>query len=533
MNKRITALLILAITITLVIVALPYVTLGVVSAKPDGTSIVEWAWARHATFSDIADFLDRTLWPFIAAGSLLMVAMFGLRRIHNAPHKSNFVAYILLLIASTHWMVAIQQSAASPHKELKPLWVLYDPAASGYFYEAAFGIRDTSEFLSTYEARMAEGDVLHVGTHPPGMFLLAKACIETCRKYPAIQSLVNALTFDSTVEAFRYVEQNARLNRSITSSEIAGLQLLSLVTLTMSVLTLLPLCKIAKQMFSPSTAWFICCLWPTIPAISIFYPKSDVIFPSLSLLLILLAVIGAESAKKATIIGIVAGAILLLTSCLSLAILPTVAAIGIFLICQTLKDPKKNGVPVAALTASVTTTFILLALGIQALFDCNLFNVFQQNLTNHSGFYQQFQRTYWKWLLVNPIELAFAVGPPVMALAACSFPARFRQKRQDPVHENQHATPCRAEYSHDVVRSLSTALTATILLLWLSGKNNGEAARLWCFMTPWLLLLAGNYLQRFATTHTPAQLCTQFKWLLVTQLLLCLITVSRVSGFSF
>ena len=83
MNKRITTLLILAIAITFVVVALPYVTLGVISAKPDGTSIVEWAWARHATFSDIADLLDRTLWPFIAAGGLVLVARFGLQKIHN------------------------------------------------------------------------------------------------------------------------------------------------------------------------------------------------------------------------------------------------------------------------------------------------------------------------------------------------------------------------------------------------------------------------------------------------------------------
>ncbi|MEP3478880.1 MAG: hypothetical protein ABJZ55_06510 [Fuerstiella sp.] len=533
MNKRITTQLILAIAITLVVVALPYVTLGVISAKPDGTSFVEWAWARHATFSDIADFLDRTFWPFFAAGCLVLVARFGLQRIQYAPRKSTALAFVLLLIAAAHWMVAIQQSAASPHKELKPLWVLYDPAASGYFYEAAFDIHDTKEFLSTYEARMAEGDVLHVGTHPPGMFLLAKACIETCRCYPTVQSLADALTFDSTIEAFQYIEQNARLNRSLTSSEIAGLKLLSLLTLTMSVLTLLPLCMIAKRMFVPSTAWIVCCLWPTIPAISVFYPKSDVIFPSLSLLLILLAMIGAESAKKAAIIGVVAGAVLMLSSCLSLAILPTVAAIGIFLICQTLKAPRRNGVPAATLTASVTVTCALLVVAIQAAFDCNLINVFQHNLTNHSGFYQQFQRTYWKWLLVNPMELAFAVGLPVMALAVASFPALFSRRRQDPVDKDQHATLNRVEHSDDTVRSLSIALIVTILLLWLSGKNNGEAARLWCFMTPWLLLLAGNCLQRIATSHTPTQVSTQFKWLLVTQLLLSLITVARVNGFSF
>ena len=34
------------------------------------------------------------------------------------------------------------------------------------------------------------------------------------------------------------------------------------------------------------------------------------------------------------------------------------------------------------------------------------------NFRNHAAFYDHYTRTYWKWLLVNPIELIFAVGAP-------------------------------------------------------------------------------------------------------------------------
>lgn len=533
MPKRILAILIFAIAITFVVVALPMVPLGVTLHQPDGTSVVEWVWSRHSSFTDIADFLNRTLWPTFAAICLVLVARLGFRRTQNAAGKSTVIVYGLLIIASAHWMLAVQQSAASPHKELKPLWVLYDPAASGYFYEAAFDIKDTKDFVSSYEARMAEGDVLHVGTHPPGMFLLAKGCIEVCRNFPAIQNIAEALTPDSSAEAFRYVEQNARLRRSLTGHELAGLKLLSLVTFVMAVSTLVPLCLLANRMFAPTTAWMMCCLWPTIPAISIFFPKSDVIFPSLSLLLLLLATIGAQSVKKAMIVGVVAGVILLLTSCLSLAILPTVAAIGVFLTLQILRAPKKNGVTACTLMGTVTATVVVMMIAIQSFFDCNLATIFQQNLANHAGFYQQFQRTYRIWLLVNPVEFAFAVGLPLMGFALVTV-ARLLNKQQWSTAPSCKSTAAtQAEPHNSMNQSVMAALAITIVLLWISGKNNGEAARLWCFMTPWILLLSGSTLQHLLESLTAKQTGKAFTWLLITQLILCLMTVSRVSGFSF
>ena len=543
MPNRIRLFLILAITFTFVVIVLPIVPLGITSRQSDGSAVVEWVWSRHASYSDIADFLDRILWPVFAAGCLIAVARMGFKRISKHSTKSQIISYGLLLIASGHWTLAVQQSAPSPHKELKPLWVLYDPGASGYFYEATFDIKDTNVFLKTYEAKMEEGDVLHVGTHPPGMFLLAKGCIELCRSVPSIQTIVESLTSNSLVEAFRYVEQNARLQRSLTPVELAGLELLSLVTLMLATMTLIPLCLLANRFFSPTIAWMLCCLWPTIPTIAVFFPKSDVIFPLVSVLLLLLAVIAAQTTKKAFVIGMVAGSILLLTVCLSLAILPTVAAIGVFLIFQILKNPKQNLAPATTLMATVTVTVAALMIAIQTLFDCNLVVVFQHNLTNHAGFYQQFQRTYWKWLLVNPTELAFAVGLPIAGFATMSvirFIIKPRQHQtvcgeQEPDLQEpdlQTPTPQSTTFNRQV-HSMPAAIVITILLLWLSGKNNGEAARLWCFMTPWVLLLSGASIQQLCKSISPAQTSKVFTGLLICQLLLCYATVSRVNGFSF
>jgi len=38
-------------------------------------------------------------------------------------------------------------------------------------------------------------------------------------------------------------------------------------------------------------------------------------------------------------------------------------------------------------------------------------------LSEHAGFYRHYARTYWKWLLVNPVELSYSAGWPVAILA--------------------------------------------------------------------------------------------------------------------
>src|SRR5262249_50371344 len=111
--------------------------------------------------------------------------------------------------------------------------------------------------------------------------------------------------------------------------------------------------------------------------------------------------------------------------------------------------------------------FALPTLAAWIAFGLNLPAVWWLNLQNHAGFYSHFSRTWWKWLLVNPIEFAFAAGGPRGGSAARVAVL------QVPVHG-------RAAPQH------VWAGLATLGLLWLSGKNMGEAARLWIFLMPGL-----------------------------------------------
>ena len=101
---------------------------------------------------------------------------------------------------------------------------------------------------------------------------------------------------------------------------------------------------------------------------------------------------------------------------------------------------------------------------------------------------------------------------------------------------------CRSRQRKDLTTPISYAKTDIIAVvisiafvwgaLWLTGKNSGEAARLWIMFLPWLIWLTMIQFEEFTSTNSDIK----FKdlpsiTLLSTQFLVCLLTVIRVSGF--
>ena len=146
--------------------------------------------------------------------------------------------------------------------------------------------------------------------------------------------------------------------------------------------------------------------------------------------------------------------------------------------------------------------------------DCNLFKVWRLNLENHAGFYAQSVRTWSAWFAVSPLELAMAVGLPLAAIAIVTLVQAMSSIR---VSNPKSVTNGRL---------FALACALTWICLWLSGKNMGEAARLWCFLTPWCAIIAAQVVNADAVN-------SQKTWLLllVAQLVIATITVGRVSGF--
>jgi hypothetical protein len=151
----------------------------------------------------------------------------------------------------------------------------------------------------------------------------------------------------------------------------------------------------------------------------------------------------------------------------------------------------------------------------------NLLNVWWLNYQNHAGFYRQYPRTYWKWLLANPIEVSFAAGLPIVVLAVigCWTVIRDARYHRDPTARTRFL-------------KMVGPLMFVWGLLWLTGKNSGEAARIWVLLFPWLIWFASLKVESMLPASTNARLREQAVvalWLL--QFAVCILTVARVRGF--
>lgn len=539
-------ILTLCVIITVVVMFTPAVPLGVVGVNADGSENVEWLWQRHAFFRDPGEALERLLPAIISGAILFAVGLVGDRSFASARRGKSLLLMLALLLATWFWHRGVQQSAPMAHRQAKPQWVLYDPSASGYFFEAVYRMHSTEEFLAEYEKRMEEGEVLHVGTHPPGLFLLAKGCLTACRKSPSLVAAIELFTDPAANTTFRFLEKEASLWKlltrddvfkrppmygggitvPLTSDELAALQLMSLLSGLAVVVTVLPIASLSGQLFNRQVAWRICCLWGTLPCLAIFAPKSDVLFPLTCTTVLAFAVAGLLSRSHWRYLWLVcAGAVLWLGMMMTLAHLPVVAVLLAFATVRAWQSRGRTLTGDAVNMSAIAVTLVLLCYIWTQATDCNILSVWQWNLKNHAGFYDQFTRTYWKWLLINPLELAFAAGLPLAVTAVVGAVHSIRDVLE------------RKELSAAGVIGATFCLAAgtTIDVLWLSGKNQGEAARLWCFLTPWLLIMAGRALCAARNTAEQERTDGKTAWrrLLVAQLIVATLTVSAVSGFSF
>jgi len=314
------------------------------------------------------------------------------------------------------------------------------------------------------------------------------------------------------------------------------LWLATLIVMFLAALTVVPLYGLIRRSVSAENAWTCVALWPAVPALAIFIPKSDAAFPCLGLLLLWVWLNAWD--RRSLGLSLLAG--LMTWCCLlcSLAFLPVLLAafcltLGASL-CQIVfskrlstavnSEPRSTS-PLSLrhglciLAAVVGGAIPTLILGTFA--HINLLTVWWWNYQNHAGFYRQYPRTYWKWLLVNPLELSFAAGWPValLAMLAC-------------VHGLSSVFRDRAKGWGGQALKVVSSLVLVWGILWVTGKNSGEAARLWLLFMPWLIWMASFEIESVLSQGKDPDVRQRISLqILAVQFLACLLTVARISGF--
>lgn len=488
----------------------------------------EWTWNRIPLHQNsLPDLLFGIGIAAVVGAIYIAYAVLGVNRLANAKPYETGCRLLGLILVGFLWLSALQNSPPGEQPQVKQAWVLYDPGASGYFFEASHRIENLAEYLSGYEAKMSEGDVLHVGTHPPGLFVLHYGLIQICRMSPEFSGLLLQTQPQSVTESFSVVEQAFALpGKSLPETDRAALWLAGLLTQLIAVATVIPLFLLVRRTFPGHTAWKVAVLWPLVPALAIFLPKSDALYPFLGMMFLWCWLEGKS--RNSILLCISAGVLFWLGMFLSLALLP-VGLLAAFMTFWELKFPHQEQdmkQKTRHLLPSMTWTglgFLIPVLVLWCVSDMNLLKIWVWNYHNHAGFYDQFPRTYWKWLLINPLELALGVGLPLVILMGTSISQMW-----------QRGEIRTAQFGPSFCGVLVCGL------LWLSGKNMGEASRLWLIFMPWALWMTAFCLNFKTDQEKNAEIASPIPrqhpgwvWLLVLQMIACIATVSHVSGFHF
>jgi hypothetical protein len=487
----------------------------------------EWVWNRIEYMDGATETLLGIAQFGIIGAIYVLLAWQGQRHVDTCSRR-ELVAWLSgLVLVGFAWLVAVQEGPRDEYRLSKAPFVLYYPASSGYFHAARYDIASVPQLLRTYEQRMEKGDVLHEGTHPPGLYVLYRWLISLVDGTPALVAVSDATMPKSFQDACDTIDYARQLSADpLKPEDRTVMWLASLLTMLCAAAAVVPLFALVLQTESRAVAWKTVAFWPLIPVLAIFTPKSDVLFVFPAALLIMLWMLAVR--HQSVVLGALAGLTGWFGLFLSLVFLPIglVAFIaGMLTAMPAERESARAGLYRALLRIrSPAVAGLVVVMAATALLyqfaEINLARVWWLNWQNHAGFYDQYSRTVSGWLLVNPVELAFAVGAPIACLAVTSVANALR--------------PDRCE-----LRPVVLAVVFVWGLLWLSGKNSGEAARLWIPLLPLLMWVMANGLRGEATRGDIVEPSARslresgFIVALVIQMIVSGGTVLRVSGFHF
>lgn len=456
-----------------VVVAAAVATVFVVglmlSSLPLGVS-GEWTWARQdGTVRTLPD-LGMTLPTIAHAGLFLAIVAASLagvewiaRRLAASASPATGPALWAFAFLTIHLSTV---AVGAPYGHTRGPHVVLFPQYTGYYAAAVNDNRSFGQWWADYDRDVAKGDVLHQGTHPPGLVAGFRILDTAVRRLPLLAGLSRNLRLPSTEGALAAL---AEASPQLDAEGEAVLHLATLLTLACAAACVWPISVLLRPSLPREWAARWASLWAIVPAVLIFLPKSDCVLPLIALLV---AVAWRRALHERSMSwGAAAGGLSLVGLLLSLGVLPVYA--GLVLATAPNLVRERNGRPFIGGMIGVATPILL-----ASLTGLNLIAVWSANLRNHAGFYDKYPRTALAWLPVNFVEGVVAFGAPLVFAAAFVAVGRLRFKRREPRERSVRTT----------VEGFVVGVLGVWVGLWLSGKNMGEAARLWIVLDPWLLI---------------------------------------------
>ncbi|MCE5230458.1 hypothetical protein LLG95_12810 [bacterium] len=298
------------------------------------------------------------------------------------------------------------------------------PVATGYFNIAAeLSDRTPHSLLEFYPARMKYMP-LHPSTHPPGGVAVCKAVLDICVASPALAKAINA-----AASLFGY--NPAELVTPVSSSRAASLIAIGNLMLLFGMLTAVPLFMLVRDgmgggLVGRRAAWAAALIWVHYPALIVFTPEFDEVYPFMAFAAAWCLWRGMNSSgNRIALWGAAAGAIFVAGVLLSFTILVWAPLFMLMIFLECVR--RANSWDPAAYRHQIARAFRLVAgaviagglilLALRFILGLDLVPIYREAFEMNRQFRIRAGRSYFAWLLFSPWDMLLVAGPALAILA--------------------------------------------------------------------------------------------------------------------
>ncbi|HUU53902.1 MAG TPA: hypothetical protein VMY87_03190 [Armatimonadota bacterium] len=415
----------------------------------------EWVWRENV--------LPVRMWSALAAGIALAVVSGVLcrgRAWETMRPLGRALSLVLLILIVFAFQVAMLNAVGVPW--VTPGAYIVSPNATTYF-GVALDVRDPADWIARYPELLATLPY-HAATHPPGFVLF----------FLAIQRASAALIGQPSPQLAELATGYSDLfGLGLAPPDAAAAVASALAIALVGALGLLPLYFLARRLSDPGVAICSTCLAAGMPGLLLLASSPDLIVMALTVLALCLGYCAWRG--KSALLELLAGLTVAAGVFFSLGFALVGAWAALWIVFGALGSGDRRPAVRRALAAGAVglVGFAAFYLALYLLYGYHPVAVAVKALSAHRGVTAvEGARTYWKWVLMNPVECALFAGLPLMVAALWSWRA---------LGDAQH---CR-------LRAFLISWLVLFALLDVSGAVRGEVGRIWLFLL-WPAALAAG-----------------------------------------
>jgi len=425
----------------------------------------QWRWP-YVVFSRPLRHLVPAV---IVMAYVVVVTFWGGRLSRAAGHAWERRAFLLLVVLSVPVIQASLYAVRDPGVLEQPFYRTVSPRSSGVFTVGS-AIDDPLRHLQDYQQLMPTFPI-HPRRYPPGRvppgrplpFYGARSALELV---PQVSRVI--------ASPLRRLQcHNLPLMR-MTDPQIAS----SRVQLALPVicgLTILPICGLARRTAGKQVALWAAALYPLVPSFNLWFARWDAFYALLAATTWLLFYVGLVETRWAPLAA--SGLLLSVVSWLSFGclalLLPMISWGTLWLI--THRDAWSwKALATGALAFGVGLMSVWVSY--RVVFGVGFLDVWRASMSEHVGL----GRSYWVWVGYHIYDFFAFLGAPLVTLFLVALWRTFRGFRGD-----------------DALL-LPIGFALGLILIDLSGMSQGEAARVWLFLTPFVTIAAASGLEALA-----------------------------------